>query len=170
MMISAKNVTPSISAAAMIIAVWMLPAVSGWRAMLSTADLASPPMPSAAPMITRPTPMARRSENGALGPSGRGDRAWPRSSAAWADAAPCASSSRPTARTADLTNFIGPLTPRVWSPTQGERLRDRERPAERDGDTIALASSREPRSTLDADSTRRPADRAAISAGGPPSR
>ena len=59
-MISAKNVTPSISAAAMIMAVWMLPAVSGWRAMLSTAALARPPMPSAAPMMTRPTPIARR--------------------------------------------------------------------------------------------------------------
>ena len=66
MMISAKKVTPSISAAEMIMAVWMLAAVSGWRAMLSTADLVRPPIPIAAPRITRPAPMARRSENGAL--------------------------------------------------------------------------------------------------------
>ena len=32
--------------------------------MLSTADLASPPMPIAAPMITRPTPIARGRERG----------------------------------------------------------------------------------------------------------
>ena len=65
-MIRAKNVTPSISAAAMIMAVWMFAAVSGWRAMLSTADLASPPIPSAAPMMIRPTPMARVSEKALL--------------------------------------------------------------------------------------------------------
>ena len=35
--ISAKNVTPSISAAATIMAAWMFPATSGCRAMLSTA-------------------------------------------------------------------------------------------------------------------------------------
>ena len=35
-----KNVAPSISAAEMIIAVWMLPATSGCRAMLSTAQRA----------------------------------------------------------------------------------------------------------------------------------
>ena len=68
MMIRAKNVTPSISAAAMIMAVWMLPAISGCRAMLSTAALARLPMPSAAPMITSPAPTARRSENGAPAP------------------------------------------------------------------------------------------------------
>ena len=49
----------------MIMAVWMLPAISGWRAMLSTAPLASCRCPSAAPMITRPAPIALRSENGA---------------------------------------------------------------------------------------------------------
>ena len=52
MISSAKNVTPSISAAAMIIEVLMFPAISGCRDMLSTAALASPPMPIAAPMIT----------------------------------------------------------------------------------------------------------------------
>ena len=36
--IKAKNVTPSISAAAMIMAVWTLLATSGCRAMLSTAE------------------------------------------------------------------------------------------------------------------------------------
>ena len=72
MMISAKNVTPSISAAAMIIAVWMLPAISGWRAMLSTADLARPPMPKAAPMMTRPAPIAFRSEKGCANAGRRG--------------------------------------------------------------------------------------------------
>ena len=38
--IKAKNVTPSISAAAIIMAVWMLLATSGCRAMLSTAEAA----------------------------------------------------------------------------------------------------------------------------------
>ena len=80
-MIRAKNVTPSIRAAAMIMAVWMLPAISGWRAMLSTADLARPPMPRAAPMITRPAPIALRSENGAFATArsavGLGDRSEP---------------------------------------------------------------------------------------------
>ena len=54
MMTSAKNVTPSMSAAAMIIAVWMFPAISGCRAMLSTAAFARPPIPKAAPMMTMP--------------------------------------------------------------------------------------------------------------------
>src|SRR5271157_1304109 len=62
---SAKNVTPSISAAAMIMAVWMLPAISGWRAMLSTAALPSIPIPIAAPTMMMPAPIALRS-------SGRG--------------------------------------------------------------------------------------------------
>src|SRR5262249_42901313 len=61
-MIRAKNVTPSISAAAMIIAVWMFPAISGCRDMLSTEDAASLPIPSAAPRMTKPAPMALRSE------------------------------------------------------------------------------------------------------------
>ena len=65
MIASAKNVKPSMSAAAMIMAVWILPSISGWRAMLSTAPLASLPIPSAAPRITMPAPMAFRSENGA---------------------------------------------------------------------------------------------------------
>ena len=43
--IRAKNVTPSIMAAVMIMAVWMLPATSGWRAMLSTAHEPILPMP-----------------------------------------------------------------------------------------------------------------------------
>src|SRR5512135_443342 len=119
MMISAKNVTPSISAAAMIMAVWMLPAVSGWRAMLSTAERARLPIPNPAPMMTRPTPMARRSENGARVTTG----SVPVGAAGWADAVPCASSSRPTARMADLTNFIGPLTPWKRSHNRGEKLR-----------------------------------------------
>ena len=109
MMISAKKVTPSISAAEMIMAVWMLAAVSGWRAMLSTADLVRPPIPIAAPRITRPTPMARRSENGAAAAAVSVAVA-----GAWADAVPCASNIMPMARTADLTNFIEPWTPR-WS-------------------------------------------------------
>ena len=52
----------------------MLPAISGCRAMLSTAALARPPMPRAAPMITTPAPIALRSENGAGPPwaAGRG--------------------------------------------------------------------------------------------------
>ncbi len=65
MMMSAKNVTPSISAAAMIMAVWIFPAISGWRAMLSTAALARPPMPNAAPTMTKPAPIVFKSKNGA---------------------------------------------------------------------------------------------------------
>ena len=42
----------------MIIATWMLPAASGWRAMLSSAEPASLPMPNAAPMTTSPAPNA----------------------------------------------------------------------------------------------------------------
>src|SRR5690242_16058130 len=36
----------------------MLAATSGWRAMPSTAELASLPMPAAAPITTRPAPNA----------------------------------------------------------------------------------------------------------------
>ena len=72
MTISAKNVAPSIRAAAMIIASWMLAAISGWRAMLSTAPLARLPIPIAAPMITRPTASSRRFENGAGDAGARG--------------------------------------------------------------------------------------------------
>ena len=55
----------------MIMAVWMLPAISGWRAMLSTEPLARLPMPMAAPMITSPAPIAFKSENGAATGLGR---------------------------------------------------------------------------------------------------
>ena len=37
----AKKATPSMSAAEMIIAVWICAAISGWRAMLSTAEAVS---------------------------------------------------------------------------------------------------------------------------------
>ena len=43
--IKANRVTPSSMAAVMIMAVWMLPATSGWRAMLSTAQEPILPMP-----------------------------------------------------------------------------------------------------------------------------
>ena len=42
---NSEQVTPSIMAAVMIMAVWMLPATSGWRAMLSTAHEPILPMP-----------------------------------------------------------------------------------------------------------------------------
>src|SRR5258707_11432894 len=45
-------------AAAIIIAVWIVPATSGCRAMLSTALPASLPIPSPAPMTTKPAPIA----------------------------------------------------------------------------------------------------------------
>src|SRR5438067_13264916 len=45
-------------AAAMIIAVWMPPEASGWRAMLSTALEAILPMPNAEPIHTKPAPIA----------------------------------------------------------------------------------------------------------------
>src|SRR3954454_12702869 len=77
--------------------------------MLSTADLVRPPIPIAAPRITRPAPRARRSENGARVATAPAASVW-----AWADAVPCASNIRPMARTAVLTNFIEPWTPR-WS-------------------------------------------------------
>src|SRR5262249_15054069 len=64
MMRSAKTLTPSINAAAMIIEVLMFPAISGCRDMLSTAAAASLPIPNAAPMITMPAPIPLRSENG----------------------------------------------------------------------------------------------------------
>ena len=44
-MISAKNVAPSINAAEISIAVWMLLAISGCRAMLSTAFAPMLPIP-----------------------------------------------------------------------------------------------------------------------------
>ncbi len=65
MIASAKNVNPSMRAAAMIMAVRIFPSISGCRAMLSNAPLASMPIPSAAPSVTMPAPIAFRSENGA---------------------------------------------------------------------------------------------------------
>src|SRR5512142_1827519 len=55
--IRAKNVTPSISPAATIIAPRMSPAALGWRAMPSIAAAARRPMPAAPPMMVRPAPM-----------------------------------------------------------------------------------------------------------------
>jgi len=49
MTISAKNVAPSIRAAAMIMPVWTLPATSGWRLIASTAMPPILPMPRPAP-------------------------------------------------------------------------------------------------------------------------
>ena len=53
---SAKNVKPSIRAAAIIIVVLMSPLFSGCLAVLSRAALASLPIPKAAPITTKPDP------------------------------------------------------------------------------------------------------------------
>ncbi len=53
-----KNVAPSIRAAEIIIAVWIFPATSGWRAMLSTAQEPILLMPYPAPMMISPAPKA----------------------------------------------------------------------------------------------------------------
>src|SRR5882762_1276004 len=54
---SANSVTPSISAAAMIIEVRMSPPADGWRAVPSMAAAASRPMPKPAPRTARPAPI-----------------------------------------------------------------------------------------------------------------
>jgi hypothetical protein len=46
----------------MIIAVWMFPATSGWRAILSTAQEPILPMPMPAPMMIKPAPKAPPSQ------------------------------------------------------------------------------------------------------------
>src|SRR5262249_8031279 len=53
----AKSATPSMSAAVRIMLPRISFAASGWRAMLSTADAASRPMPIPAPITARPAPM-----------------------------------------------------------------------------------------------------------------
>src|SRR5882672_372866 len=53
---SAKSVTPSISAAAMIIEVRMSPVAAGWRAVPSIAAAARRPMPKPAPRTASPAP------------------------------------------------------------------------------------------------------------------
>src|SRR3954471_9587110 len=83
--------------------------------MLSTADLVRPPMPIAAPKITSPAPMARRSEKGCLtaAPPPAGAPAPAAAGWAWAETVPWAISNSPRTSTADLTSFIGPLTPGI---------------------------------------------------------
>jgi hypothetical protein len=54
---SAKRVTPSMSAAAMIMLVRISAIADGWRLEPSIADAASLPMPMPAPMTAKPAPM-----------------------------------------------------------------------------------------------------------------
>ena len=68
-MIKAKNAAPSIRAAKMIIAAWILSAISGCRAMLSTPALVSPPMPR--PTRVQDLRLRRGGETGRVG-DGRG--------------------------------------------------------------------------------------------------